>query len=56
MIPANMAKTINVTGSILTVYSIQWTIEITKPDDTNVKYNVNWEKGVISGLASNPDN
>lgn len=52
MISSNMAKTINVTGSILTVYSIQWTIEITKPDDTDVKFLVNWNKGVIENASS----
>ena len=52
MIQSKMAKAINVTGSVLSVYGLKWTIDITR-DDSSVKYNINWEKGVINGTANN---
>jgi phage gp46-like protein len=51
MIDSGMAKTINVTGSLLTVYAIQWTIDIQR-DETSVRYRVNWDKGLISATTN----
>ncbi len=48
MINTGMAKSINVTGGVLSVYGLKWTIDITR-DETSIRYNINWEKGVISG-------
>ncbi len=55
MIDSGMAKTINVTGSLLSVYSIKWTIDIER-NDTSVKYSINWEKGVIQNVATTNSN
>lgn len=52
MIKEGMAKTIDVTGGIITVYAIQWEIDVTKPDGTNFKYNINWVKGVLSATSN----
>jgi len=53
MIKEGMAKTIDVTGGIITVYAIQWKIDVTKPEGTNFKYNINWVKGVLSAVTNN---
>ena len=52
MIDTGMAKSINVTGGVISVYGLKWTIDITR-DETSIRYNINWEKGVISGVADN---
>ena len=52
MIDTGMAKSINVTGGVLSVYGLKWTIDITR-DETSTKFNINWNKGVISGNSTN---
>ena len=52
MINSGMAISINVIGSLISVYAIQWIIEIER-DDTSSKYTVNWNKGVIGAVTSN---
>ena len=46
MITTGIAKSINVTGGVISVYGLKWTIEIER-DGTSSKYNINWNKGVI---------
>jgi hypothetical protein len=44
----NAVSGIIVTGEILSVYGIGWQIFITRPDGTESKYNINWDKGELS--------
>lgn len=46
MIKDNIAESVEVTGIISDVYTIDWTIDITQPTQ-NTKYSINWSKGVL---------
>ena len=48
MVKEKMAKSINVTGEILSVYGIGWEIEIESLTDDTLKYFINWEKGNLT--------
>ncbi len=52
MINSGMAKSINVSGGVISVYGLKWDIEILR-DNTSVKYNINWEKGILNGITNN---
>lgn len=51
MVNSGMARTISVTGSVISIYAIQWTIDIERFDGST-KYNINWEKGIINGITN----
>lgn len=54
MVTEKIAKKVTVTGTILSVYTIYWLIEIEALTDKTLKYFINWEKGELtSGLATN---
>jgi hypothetical protein len=48
MIIEKIARKITVTGEIQTNYRIVWQIDIESITDKNVKYYINWEKGVLT--------
>lgn len=52
MVNSGMALSIDVSGSVISVYGLSWEIEILR-DDSSVKYSIIWEKGVISSAANN---
>jgi len=47
LLTENIAKQVTVTGSILTIYSISWVINIDRFEDSR-KYAINWDKGVVN--------
>lgn len=52
MVTLKMAKSVTVTGEIISVYGIYWLIEIQALTDKTLKYFINWEKGnLTSGLV-----
>ena len=54
MVTQKMAKSVTVTGEILSVFAIGWTIKIESLTDETLKYFINWEKGELtSGLVDN---
>lgn len=46
MVDISAAESVTVTGGVLSVYGLYWTIEIDKGGITS-SYTVNWEKGVM---------
>lgn len=48
MVTENMAKSVTVTGEILSVFGIGWLIEIEALTDETLKYYINWEKGSLT--------
>jgi len=48
MIEEKIAKSISVTGLIINAYAIGWGIEIYRPTTGQTKYEINWDKGVVS--------
>ena len=52
LLTENIAKQVTVTGSILTVYSISWVINIDRFEGSR-KYQINWNKGVIGVNTTN---
>ena len=46
MIDINAAESIEVSGSVLSVFGLSWEIDIVKGGITS-KYTINWDKGVI---------
>ena len=52
LLTENIAKQVTVAGSILTVYSISWVINIDRFEGSR-KYQINWNKGVIGVNTTN---
>lgn len=52
LLTENIAKQINVTGSILNVNAISWVINIDRFEGSR-KYSINWDKGVINANTTN---
>lgn len=48
MVQERMASNVLVTGTILGVHAIGWGIEITAPDGTGRKYELNWINGGLT--------
>ena len=48
MVQERMASNISVTGTILGVHAIGWGIEITAPDGTGKRYELNWINGGLT--------
>lgn len=48
MVTKKIAKSVTVTGSMLTAYCLYWLIEIEALTDESLKYYINWEKGVLT--------
>ena len=48
MVQERMASGVSVTGTILGVHAIGWGIEITAPDGTGRKYELNWINGGLT--------
>jgi phage gp46-like protein len=48
MVQERMASSVSVTGTILGVHAIGWGIEITAPDGTGRKYELNWINGGLT--------
>lgn len=48
MVEEKIAKSVTVTGSIISAYGIAWEIDIEKPTTGQTKYEINWDKGVVS--------
>ncbi len=44
-----IAESVTVSGAMISVYEIDWTINITR-DGTSTKYRVNWNKGIARGF------
>jgi len=47
LVDQNIAKKIDADGDIVSVYAIQWVIEIERFDGQNSKYSLTWEKGFV---------
>ena len=50
MIDKGEADNVDVMGDFISVYGIGWVIEISRPT-TETRFNINWDKGVISVAA-----
>ena len=48
MVQERMASNVSVTGTILGVHAIGWGIEITAPDGTGRRYELNWINGGLT--------
>ena len=48
MVQERMASNVSVTGTILGVHAIGWNIEITAPDGTGRRYELNWINGGLT--------
>ena len=48
MVQERMASGVSVTGTILGVHAIGWGIEITAPDGTGRRYELNWMNGGLT--------
>jgi hypothetical protein len=48
MAQERMASNVSVTGTILGVHAIGWNIEITAPDGTGRRYELNWINGGLT--------
>ena len=48
MVQERMASNVSVTGTILGVHAIGWNINVTAPDGTGKKYELNWINGGLT--------
>ncbi len=48
MVQERMASNVSVTGTILGVHAIGWNIDVTAPDGTGKKYELNWINGGLT--------
>ena len=48
MVQERMASNVSVTGAILGVHAIGWNIDVTAPDGTGKKYELNWINGGLT--------
>jgi phage gp46-like protein len=48
MVQERMASNVSVTGAILGVHAIGWGIDITAPDGTGRRYELNWINGGLT--------
>ena len=48
MVSERMASSVTVTGQIIGVHSIGWAIDVTAPDGTGRRYELNWINGGLT--------